>query len=279
MPPAALPRRSATLVACLRLVLGSFVAAGPGWAADAVRVHAAGSLAAPMKELIAASGLPTQSVAEPVFGPAGLLRGRLERGEGADLYLSADLAQPRRLVEAGKAHGVVPFARNSLCVVAPRSLGLTPETVLPRLLSPTLRLLTSTPVADPGGDYAQAVFARAEAVQPGARAVLATKAMHLLGAPGAMVPVAGCSPAAAIFLSDRADALLYYCGGRAALLKEASDLAFVPLPTDLTVPATYSMTLLTDNPDAMTLALFVLSEKGQGILARHDLIPIAASGP
>ena len=77
-----------------------------------------------LPKLIAASGLPAGSFAPPVFGPAGALRQRLLKGERADLFASADSAQPR-LVVGAKGGLVVPFARNRMCVIAPDTQGLT----------------------------------------------------------------------------------------------------------------------------------------------------------
>jgi ABC-type molybdate transport system substrate-binding protein len=42
-----------------------------------------------------------------------------------------------------------------------------------------VRVGTSTPVADPSGDYAFALFRRAEELAPGARAKLESKALQL----------------------------------------------------------------------------------------------------
>ena len=62
-------------------------------AARPIRIFAAGSLGTVLSDLIAASGLPAEDVAPPVFGPSGLLRQRLIAGEAADLFASADPAQ------------------------------------------------------------------------------------------------------------------------------------------------------------------------------------------
>jgi molybdate transport system substrate-binding protein len=49
------------------------------------------------------------------------LETKIEQGAPADVFLSADLTNPRKLVELGLASGdVVNFARNSLIVIVPR---------------------------------------------------------------------------------------------------------------------------------------------------------------
>jgi ABC-type molybdate transport system substrate-binding protein len=247
--------------------------AGAGAKADPVRIYAAGSLGAVLPELIAASGLPEGAVAPPVFGPAGVLRQRLLAGEQADLFASADLAQPQA-VAAGKPALVVPFARNRMCVVAPAKLGLTRANLLDRMLSSKLRLATSTPGADPGGDYARAVFRRAETLRRGAEAVLAKKSLMLLGGPGTMAPQPGHTAAAAIFLGDHADALLYYCSGTEAVAREVPALASIPVPDALEVGPVYGLAVMSDRPESNRLALFMLSERGQAIIAKGGLLPI-----
>ncbi len=262
-----IPWRSA-VASGFALVLSAAVHAEP------LRIYAAGSLSGVVEDLVAASGLPATAVAPPVFGPAGLLRQRLESGEHADVFASADLAQPQRLVDAGQGGPVVPFARNRLCLVTRSALGVTPGTMLDRLLDPKLRLATSTPGADPGGDYAVAVFGRAEAARRGARATLEGKAMQLFGGPAAMVPANGHTPGGAILLADKADALLYYCSSAAGILREVPDTVSVALPPALAVDPVYGMLVLGGNPDAQRLALFTLSAPGQAILVRHGLLPV-----
>ena len=242
--------------------------------ADPIRIVGAGILVAPVKEAIAASGLPASTFAAPAFGPAGVMRERIEKGDPADLFLSADLAQPKRLEATGRM--VVPFARNRLCIIAKASLHLTPETLLDRLSMPDVRLATSTPVLDAAGDFSEALYAKANAVKAGAGDLLRQKALKLIGTPGAMTPVEGRTVSESIFLSNKADALLYYCSGQSATLRNVPGLSLTELPPNLSVPVVLGMAVRPDNPEALRFALFLLSERGQAILAQHEFAPLVA---
>ena len=257
-------------------LLAAVLATGSAAEAAPVRVYAAGSLSGAMAALMAASGSAPEAFAKPVFGPAGLLGERLQKGETADLFASADLTAPTRVAAGHPGALVVPFVRNRMCVAARPALGLTEANMLDRMLAPELRLATSTPGNDPGGDYAVAVFARADALRPGAGKVLTDKALHLVGGPGTMVPVDGRSPSATIFLGDHADLFVYYCSSAAALLKEVPGLTSLPVPEALEVHPVYGMTLLSDDPAAARFALFVLSRAGQAVLAGFGFEPLAA---
>ncbi len=251
----------------------------PALAQDApapLRVYAAGSLTRAFNALLDAFGAPPGVAAQPTYGPSGLLRERLERGEPADVFASADMGQPRRLADAGRGTPVVMFARNRLCALGRGALGLTQANLLDRLLDPAVKLATSTPGADPGGDYAWAAFARADAVRPGAKAVLEGKAQQLVGGPGMAPLVPGQGPSEGVFLSGRADVMLGYCSGVDTVRAAVPDIVGVPLPPELEVGPAYGLTVLSANPAGARFALFVLSEPGQAILARHGLVPVAS---
>src|SRR5215469_6050877 len=141
-----------------------------------LRILAAGSLRGFLTEHAAAEG----GARELVFGPAGLLRERIEAGEECDLFLSASMQHPRALAARAGSRAVC-FARNRLVGVARREVGLRPDSFLERLLAPATKLGTSTPVADPSGDYAIAMFDRAEKLRAGAGDALRRKARHLVG--------------------------------------------------------------------------------------------------
>ncbi len=262
-----------------RLIKITIVAIGvlaiPGIAAaEALRVYAAGSLTAAFTEMVAAFPAPAGEVAAPVFGPSGLLRQRIESGEPVDILASADMTQPRALARARGGLPVIMFTRNRLCALGREALGLTTDTVLDVLLTPSVRLATSTPGADPGGDYAWAVFARAEKLRPGAQATLQAKAMQLVGGPNTPPLVPGRGAVQGIFLTDRADIMLGYCSSAGPVQKEIPGLVRVGLPAALSVGPAYGLIVLSHHALAERFALFILSEQGQAILARHGFDPI-----
>ena len=194
----------------------------------------AGSLATAFSDLLRRFPAGPDTVATPEFGPSGLMREKIEAGADVDLFASADMAQAERLAVGHPERFVVNFTRNRLCAIARSAVGLTPANMLERLLDPAVRLATSTPGADPAGDYAEAVFARAEAVRAGARAALEAKALRLYGG-GAKTPplVPGKGAVDGIFLADRADVALAYCSGAPEVVAAVPGLAVVPLPPEL----------------------------------------------
>jgi len=264
-----------------RHVIGLLVTAGmlcggqTARAADKLRLFAAGSLTQAMTTLLAQSGIPAEDLATPVFGPSGVLRERIESGAPVDILASADMQQPRRLAQAHGDRPVVLFVRNRMCALAPAKLAITPANLLDRMLDPAIRLATSTPGADPGGDYAWAVFARAEALHSGARAALEGKALKLVGGADTKPLVPGHGQVQGVFLADKADIMLGYCSGSADVMHDVPGLASVPLPADLTVGPAYGMVVLTDNPLADRFAVFVMSQHGQAILGQAGFDPVA----
>jgi molybdate transport system substrate-binding protein len=207
-------------VVLLLLILFLFPRAGM---ADSLQVYAAGSLSGAFAQMVNDFPAPQGSVAPPIFGPSGVLRERIEHGDPADILASADMTQARKLATSGQP--VIMFTRNKLCALG--RPGLTTDNLLDRMLDPAVRLATSTPGADPGGDYAWAIFTRAETLYPGARAVLEAKALKLVGSPNTPPLVAGHGAVQGVFLADRADIMLGYCSGSEPVMKEIPNLVSV----------------------------------------------------
>ena len=147
-----------------------------------------------------------------------------------------------------------------------------PETLLAVMLDPAVRLGTSTPKADPSGDYAWEVFRRAEAVRPGNRERLEAKALKLTGNPEMPQPPTDRNVYAWHFAENRADLFLGYCTNAKAFETELPGARTIELPPELAVGAEYGLTVLeaTAAPRAAAaLAFYILSNDGQRILRKH----------
>jgi molybdate transport system substrate-binding protein len=264
-------------ILCCLIALISY---SPPALADTLRVAGAGSLTDAFTDLLRRFPAGADTIATPEFGPSGLMREKIETGLDVDLFASADMEQARRLALGHPERSVIHFTRNRLCAIARTAVGLTPANMLDRLLDPAVRLATSTPGADPGGDYAWAVFTRAESLRAGARAALEAKAQQLYGGARTPLLVPGKGAVEGIFLTDRADVGLAYCSGAPAVVREVPGLAVVPLPPELTVGPAYGMVLLNARPATLRFAAFVMSEGGgQAVMKAHGFDPVALAEP
>src|SRR3954462_4666055 len=153
----------------LRLVVAGLLAAMPviGHAGEIVRLFAAGSLREPLTEVARLFEAREGAQVVTRFGASGLLRDEIAAKGGADVFASANMEHPRSLAEAGRSGPAVLFARNRLCALVRPGLEVTSATVVERMLDPAIKLGTSTPKADPSGDYAWAVFRKVDQLQPG----------------------------------------------------------------------------------------------------------------
>jgi ABC-type molybdate transport system substrate-binding protein len=253
----------------LALLLGGLMSA-QALAAEPVLLHAAGSLRAALTEVTKAFSDQTGVPVRAIFGASGLLRERIETGETAELFASADRGNPEALAKAGRAGSVTSFARNALCAFTRPEAAATTETLLARMLDPAVKLGTSTPKADPSGDYAWRVFAKADALRPGARAALEAKALQLTGGPSSPRAPEGRNLYGHVLASGQADIFLAYCTNAGPIAQEEPALRQVALPPELSVGAEYGLTLVNGaSPNAQRLAMFILGAPGQAILARH----------
>jgi ABC-type molybdate transport system substrate-binding protein len=210
------------------------------------------------------------------FGPAGLLRERIENGEEAHVFASADTGNPNALARAGLATAPVVFARNRLCALVAPGVDVVPATLLERMLDPDIKLGTSTPKADPAGDYAWQLFQKAEALRAGAFAALEAKALKLVGGPDPPSPPSDRPPYGSLIGANRADIFLTYYTTAMLAVKEVAGARIVTIPEPLAVGATYALTVLNEPPPvAWRFALFVLSTPGQTVLLRYGFTAVA----
>jgi molybdate transport system substrate-binding protein len=242
--------------------------------APTVQVFAAGSLRGVVGDLGKQAGPALGVEVKGEFGGSGSMRERIEKGEKPDLLMSADMGSPQKLQAQGRTVlPVIAFAKNRECVVSRKSLGVTPANLADKLLDPRVRIKTSQPVADPSGDYTWAIFDKIDALRPGAGKTLKAKgeASWSLTA----TPAQGQSAQAALFTQDKVDMTIVYCS--AAVDKELPDLlTSFPVPPALDPHPQYGVAVLSNRPEALRLALYLLSEPGQAIVARNGLVPLTS---
>lgn len=239
-----------------------------------VPVYAAGSLRGALVEVAKEfeASHPGAKI-NLVTGASGLLRDRIRAGEPAQVFASANMEHPQSLRTAGGWGEVRAFARNALCALAPARLGLKPETLVAALLDPKIKVGTSTPKADPSGDYAFEMFARIgrqPGVPAGAQAALEAKALQLTGGPSSPPPPPGRNVYGALVAKGDADVFITYCTGSVVAIAEQAGLVSIDIPAAINVTADYGMSVRQGaSPAAQAFADYLLSPAGQAVLARH----------
>lgn len=245
-------------------------------AGEIVEIYSAGSLRGIVADLAREASAFNVEI-KATFGGSGSLRERIEKGEKPDLFMSADVGSPQKLESQGRT--VVPaiaFARNRMCIVSRKSAGVTASNLIDRMLAADVRVKTSTPVVDPSGDYAWAIFDRIDTLRPGAGAKLKEKAQGLMNV--SADAAAGQSATAALFLGKKIDMSITYCSAWPALEKEVPELTSLVVPLQLDPHPIDGVAVLSDRPQAMRVALFLLSLKGQAIVAQEGLLPLFDPG-
>lgn len=245
-------------------------------ASKPVKLMAAGSLQAALRDVVQSWSAQSGLTVNTEFAPSGLLRERIEAGEHADVFASANMRHLEMLRAAGKSASVILFARNQLCALTAPGLSINTDNLLDAMLDETNRVGTSTPKADPSGDYAYELFAKAGAVRPGAQPILEGKSLQLTGAPNSKPAPEGRNTYAWLMDSDQAEIFLSYCSNALLAQQEVPALGIVQIPESYAVGADYGLTVLNGaNASAAQLALYVLSPEGQSILARYGFTTVA----
>ncbi|WP_427156889.1 molybdate ABC transporter substrate-binding protein [Aliinostoc sp. HNIBRCY26] len=246
----------------------------------AVTLYGAGSLRNSLTEVAQAFTTEYGITVDTYFGPSGLTRAKIEDElsrnlSTADVFASADLGNPQQLFQQGLSHPVQNFTSNRMvAIVRPGLTGVTSDNILDFLLDSNIKVGTSTPLADPSGDYAWQIFDKADAIKPGSSQILKTKALQLVGGNPSAPPVPTGENNLIYFLKTNplADIFLaYYTSGNSAQQLEAGkDLQIIELPNYLATKADYGLTVIKNaDPDGEKLAAYILSPKGQAILTKY----------
>ena len=233
-----------------------------------LRILAAGSLRPVWPALMAAFQAQSGLEIDTLFGPAGLLRQRIEQGERCALFASASEQHAQALVSQGVAQESALFAANRLCLTASAAVTRAGDSWLTLLQRPALRLATSTPLSDPCGDYSWQLFERLEVRYPGLGAALCQRALPLAGGVDSPLPP-GALAAHWLLSHDYADLFIGYASYAPRLAAEPGLRVFA-IPDDFNVTARYRYAVC--QPSAQPLARFLRGVTAQALLRQHGFL-------
>lgn len=253
----------------------AFMTASPLSSTSDIRVVAAGSLKDAFTAIFADYTKAYGVTFSPMWGPSGILRQRLQDGEEFDVFASAALPHAQALTDCGVSGPAVLFARNALCIVTNTDADVNQNNLTATLLRPDVRIGTSTPTADPGGDYTWELFRKIDARQPGAFDLLSGKALQLFGGATTTSLVNGRHRLVAALDADEIDLFVYYRSSAQQIVSSSPQYRLVELPAELSVGAEYGLTVSrTAAPGAADFAAHLLSDQGQRLLTSFGFIPV-----
>lgn len=193
------------------------------------------------------------------------LETKIEQGAPADVFLSADTANPQKLVDAGLAGGVVTFAKNLLTVIVPATnpAGIASAADLAR---PGVKIVAAADGV-PIQTYALKLVANL-ANEPGYPVAFAAGyAANVVSHEDNVGAVAS-----KISLGEGDAAIVYVTDARAW-----NNIATVTVPADANVPATYGGVVLQASTNKIAAGSFLAwlagPGDGQAILASFGFLP------
>jgi molybdate transport system substrate-binding protein len=255
------------------ILAGLLFTTSPSVASDVV-LYAPGSLREALREAVV--GFKKETGIEVVirYGPSGMLREEIEAGAPAHVFTSGTMENPQRLMRAGRSGPVTLFARNRVCALVRDDVVVGTATLLDRMLADDVKLGTAMPENDPSGQYAFDVFRKADAVRPGARATLESKALRLVSTTRSCYPPTRRNIYGTLLAEGKADIFLTLCTNALASIRENPSQRLGSLPDTLAVSADYGVTVLTGAPaSAQSFVDYILSPTGQGAFVRYGFSP------
>ncbi|MFV0575945.1 MAG: substrate-binding domain-containing protein [Vibrio sp.] len=210
---------------------------------DSITLLAAGSLRAAFSSLLDEFQQQTQIRVDVSFGPAGLLRERIEAGEPCSIFASANTIHPQQLKQSGLAVRCDTFAHNQLMITARDSIFSDPTDWLDLLTCHEHRIATSTPICDPSGDYTWQLFEKIEAKFPSVGKDLMERALQLVGGKSGVTIPQGQMAAAWLIQQELADIFIGYAH-YAKQLALMDGLQTIEIPKEWNVQAEYQLALL-----------------------------------
>lgn len=230
---------------------------------------AAGSLRSAFLPLVAHFRQHTGLAVDAQFGPAGLLRERIEAGSPCAVFASANAAHPQALLQAGLAQECRGFASNQLMLTARRSPDNDGWTGWRCSARPACGWRPPRRAAIRREIIPQ-LFARIEARYPWLGNAMAGRAQQLVGGRDSLSVPPGEIAGAWLIRQNLADLFIGYAHYGPALAT-CDDLRTLTIPAPWNIRCDYQLARLRADPAALALYRFILGDVGGGIFGRRVL--------
>nr|WP_314265018.1 molybdate ABC transporter substrate-binding protein [uncultured Moellerella sp.] len=234
-------------------------------------LFAAGSLRAILPTIIDEYQQLTKHKVICHYGPAGLLRQKIEAGAQCDLFLSANEAHTKILQQENRALKTQAFISNSLCLTTDKKWLNADDNWLSLLAKPALRIGISTPGADPSGDYSIQLFERIATCHSQLADSIRARAISLVGGPNSATIPQGMLAAQWIITSGQAEIFIGYQHYRQQIEKIAN-LVVCDIDKAFNIRALYCLALLSENGNE--LANHLISDSAQHHFISAGFLPI-----
>ena len=221
-----------------------------------------------MPELV--NAFSNRSHAELLYklGPSGSLCEDILSGAQPDIFISANLAHPKKLFAAGLAGEPEIVIGNDMVALTNKRSNCESSQLIDFMRQKNTVIGISTTGADPSGDYAAEILSLAD--NKYGDMMLVNKAQMITG--GRETPNApkGRNQYAWLMENGRADIMLSYRSNALAACKDNADLEIIELPEELSLRGVYAACVLSDAPTAaFDFIWYLLTNNAQSIFKQH----------
>ena len=235
---------------------------------DKVVCFAPGSMLDVMPELV--SAFSKHSPVEIIYklGPSGSLCEEILSGSQPDIFISANVAHPKKLFAAGIAGEPEIVIGNDMVALTNKHSSCQSSQLIDFMRHKNTVIGISTTGADPSGDYAAEILSRADSMH--GDMMLVNKAQMITG--GRETPNApkGRNQYGWLMENGRADIMLSYRSNALAACNDNADLTIIELPDELSLRGLYAACVLSDAPmAAFDFVWYLLTNNAQSIFKQH----------
>ncbi|WP_375084145.1 substrate-binding domain-containing protein [Providencia sp. SKLX074055] len=231
-----------------------------------MHIMAAGSLRGALTAILTHFPQADEHAITCEFGPAGLLRRKIEAGTYCDLFLSADKAHPLVLMQQNIAYATLPFITNRLGITTTTLLAQKYPNWLQLLSAPDIIIGTSTPHDDPCGDYVIQLYDKIRLNHPHLANEIQARTRHLVGGKNSPVIPSGQLASQWLIESHQADLFIGYHHYQQKIAK-LPNLTTLPIPNHDNIQAIYTMALITKKSEIF--ANYLLQIESQKLFTEY----------